>query len=94
MHFLLFFSTFSVSHTPETLENYDESAVALQAPLPRFCLAYFSCLHALQALQRRQDFLKKRGGGWGGFYFCMYSMVESIYLLCLVVSRLKGVLVI
>ena len=27
------------------------------------------------------------------FYFWVYSMVESIYLLCLAVSRLKGVLV-
>ena len=34
------------------------------------------------------------GRGGGCFYFCVYSMVESIYLLCLVVSRLKGVLVI
>ena len=31
-----------------------------------FCLAYFSCLHALQALQRRQDFLKKSWRGVGG----------------------------
>ena len=28
------------------------------------------------------------------FVFCVYSMVESIYLPCLAVSRLKGVLVI
>ena len=36
--FLLFFSTFSVSHTCETFENDDQRAVALQAPLPRFSL--------------------------------------------------------
>ena len=36
--FLLFFSTFSVSHTCETLENDDQRAVALQAPLPCFCI--------------------------------------------------------
>ena len=34
--FLQFFSTFSVSHTCETLENDDQRAVALQAPLPCF----------------------------------------------------------
>ena len=33
------------------------------------------------------------GVGGGCFYFWVYSMVESIYLLCLAVSRLKGVLV-
>ena len=32
-------------------------------------------------------------GDGGCFYFRVYSMVESIYLLCLAVSRLKGVLV-
>ena len=35
----------------------------------------------------------KREEGRGCFYFWVYSMVESIYLLCLAVSRLKGVLV-
>ena len=32
---------------------------------------------------------KMKGGGC--FYFCVYSMVEGIYLLCLAVSRLKRV---
>ena len=38
MHlFFMVFSTFSVSHTCETLENDDQRAVALQALLPCFC---------------------------------------------------------
>ena len=38
-----------------------------------------------------QEIMLGRGGC---FSFGVYSMVESTYLLCLVVSRLKGVLVI
>ena len=34
------------------------------------------------------------GDRGGVFLFCVYSTVESIYLPCLAVSRLKGVLVI
>ena len=31
------------------------------------------------------------GGQWGGVFLLVYRLVESIYLLCLAVSRLKGV---
>ena len=30
-------------------------------------------------------------GGGGGVFLLVYRLVESIYLLCLAVSRLKGV---
>ena len=36
--------------------------------------------------------LKKKGWrGVGGVFLLVYRLVESIYLLCLAVSRLKGV---
>ena len=40
LFFYCFFPTFSVSHTCETLENDDQRAVALQAPLPCFCCCF------------------------------------------------------
>ena len=40
---------------------------------------------------RGEDGAHYIGGGGGGVFLLVYRLVESIYLLCLAVSRLKGV---
>ena len=45
---------------------------------------------------KRDDLRESEGGGYhvkgeGGVFLLVYRLVESIYLLCLAVSRLKGV---
>ena len=41
--------------------------------------------------KRRKKKGDRRGKGEGGVFLLVYRLVESIYLLCLAVSRLKGV---